>query len=63
MNTIVAEGQFDIAQADLQNAYANIYAAVGQDTFGNINARTSTVTELAEHLQSHWGKLSRQFLK
>ena len=63
MNSIVAEGQYDIAQADLQNAYANIFASVGQDTFGDIAARSSTVTELAEHLQSHWGKLSRQFLK
>ncbi len=62
MNSLIAEAQYDVAQADLQNAYANIFAAVGQDTFGKINTTRSTVTELAEHLQSHWGKLSRQFV-
>ena len=62
MNTIVAEAQYDIAQADLQNAYANVYTSVGQDTFGNINTSTSSVEELAGHLQTHWEKLSSQFL-
>ena len=62
MNSIVAEAQYDIAQADLQNAYANIYASVGQDAHGNINPSTSNVDELAKHLQRHWGMLSRQFL-
>ena len=62
MNSIVAEAQYDIAQAELQNAYANIYASVGQDAHGNINLSTSNVDELAKHLQRHWGMLSRQFL-
>jgi outer membrane protein TolC len=62
MNSLVAEAQYDVAQADLQNAYANIFAAVGQDTFGRINTAESSVAELAEHLQSHWGKISRQLM-
>lgn len=62
MNSIVADAQFDIAQADLQNAYANIFASVGQDTFGNIDTAATNVKELAEHLQSHWQQLSSGFL-
>lgn len=60
MNSIVAEAKYDIAQASLQNAYANIYASVGRDTFGNIDANESTVAELAGHLQSHWQRLEKE---
>ena len=62
MNSIVSEAQFDIAQAELQNAYANIYASVGQDTFGDINTADTDVQGLADHLQAHWERLSSQFL-
>ena len=60
MNSILAEAQYDLAQADLQNAIAKIYGAVGQDTFGNINATDATVKELAKHLHSHWEQLGRE---
>lgn len=60
MNSILAEAQYDLAQADLQNAIAKIYGAVGQDTFGNINATDATVKELAEHLHSHWEQLGKE---
>jgi outer membrane protein TolC len=62
MNSIVAEAEYDVAEADLQNAYANIYASIGQDTFGNIDTSKASVAELAQHLESHWRKLSRHFL-
>lgn len=60
MNSIVAEAKYDIAQANLQNAYANIYASVGHDVFGSITANDKSVTELAKHLQSHWQRLERE---
>ena len=63
MNSIVAEAKFDIARADLENAYANIYASVGQDTFGKIDVLESTVADLAKHLQGHWGMIRRQYQK
>ena len=63
MNSIVAEARFDIAQADMQNAYANIYASIGQDTFGDINTAETSVTDLARHLQSKWRQLERQLQK
>lgn len=62
MNSIVAEAEYDVAEADLQNAYANIYASIGQDTFGNIDTSKASVAELAQHLETHWRKLSRHFL-
>jgi len=57
MNSIVAEARYDIARANLENAFANIYASVGQDTFGNINVAESSVAVLADHLKSHWQSL------
>lgn len=60
MNSIVAEAKYDIAQASLQNAYANIFASVGRDTFGNISANNSSVSELAKHLESQWQVLERE---
>lgn len=61
MNSIVAEAQYDIALADLQNAYGVVFASIGQDTFGDVDTREVSVTELAEHLQGHWEMLSEQF--
>ena len=57
MNSIVAEARYDIARADLHNSYANIYASIGADSFGNINANDASVGELSAHLKSHWASL------
>jgi len=54
MNSIVAEARYDIARASVENAYANVFASVGQDTFGDIDVSESSVTDLGAHLQSHW---------
>jgi len=63
MNSIVAEARYDIARAEMQNSFANIFSSIGVDTFGNINAEESTVTELAEHLQEHWVRLENALTK
>ena len=57
MNSIVAEARYDIAKASVENAYANVFASVGQDTFGDIDVSESSVAELGKHLKSHWGQL------
>ena len=57
MNSIVARARYDIARADLHNSYANVYASIGADSFGNIDANNATVEQLSEHLESHWAKL------
>lgn len=54
MNTLVAAVQYDVAYADLQNAFAAIYASVGSDPFdGNISTAMS-VSELSKVLKTTW---------
>jgi len=57
MNSIVAQARYDIAYAELQNAYADIYTSVGQHVFGDVDASTMSVDELSEHLESYWRNL------
>jgi len=57
MNSLVAEARYDIARAEMQNSFANIFSSIGIDTFGEIDANEATVTELAKHLQGHWTRL------
>ena len=57
MNSIVAEARYDIARASVENAYANVFASIGQDTFGDINVSDSSVADLGAHLKNHWSGL------
>jgi len=63
MNSIVAQSRYDVARAELQNSFANIFSSIGVDTYGQINAEESTVKELAQHLQEHWVDLEYSVLK
>ena len=54
MNTLVSEVRYDIAYADAQNAYANLYAAMGIDGFTPEVTRDDPVRALAGSLQSMW---------
>lgn len=51
MNTIVAEAKYDIAYADLQNAYGNILAATGVDIIEPEIARTASIADLTRHVR------------
>ena len=57
MNSIVAEARYDVARASVENAYANVFASIGQDTFGQIDVAESSVDELGKHLKNHWREL------
>ena len=57
MNSIVAEARYDVARASVENAYANVFASIGQDTFGDIDVSATSVTDLGNHLKSHWSEL------
>jgi len=57
MNSIVAEARYDVARASVENAYANVFASIGQDTFGDIDVSESSVADLGTHLQNHWNQL------
>ena len=54
MNTLVAEVRYDIAYADLQNAYANIFTTIGLDPFGLDVTGEESVANLARSLEALW---------
>jgi outer membrane protein TolC len=54
MNTLLAAVKFDIAHADLQNAFANVYATIGLDPYeAGVNGSES-VKDLAGALRDTW---------
>ena len=56
MNTLVSEVKYDIAYAEAQNAYANLYAAIGLDSFGPDVSGRENVTTLANSLRELWDR-------
>ncbi|MBS0341566.1 MAG: TolC family protein [Proteobacteria bacterium] len=56
MNTLVSNVRYDLALADLQNAYANVYASLGIDPIEADMSTTQSVPELASRLRTMWAK-------
>ena len=56
MNSLVSEVRYDIAYADAQNAYANLYAAMGVDSFTPEVTSRQSVGELSGALKDMWAK-------
>lgn len=54
MNSIEDEVQYDTAYADLQNAYANLYASMGIDTVTRQIKLNSNIKQLADTLRTKW---------
>ena len=54
MNTLLASVKYDMAHADLQNAFANVYATVGVDPYGAGVTGDETVTDMAKALRGTW---------
>jgi outer membrane protein TolC len=54
MNTLVAAVEFDIAYADLQNAYAGIYVSLGIDPIDERISTDMSVSEMATELKAIW---------
>lgn len=54
MNKLVAEAKFDIAVADLQNAFANMHSSMGLDPYGPDVSGEEDVRDLASKLEAHW---------
>lgn len=55
LNTLVAEAKFDLAHADVESAYANIFASVGWDPYGAYQ-RGNSVRDIAVALRTGWLK-------
>jgi outer membrane protein TolC len=54
MNTLVAEVKYDIAYADAQNAYANLFSSLGIDEFGaDLNGQEDIAT-MRRSLSTMW---------
>ncbi|MFF7709139.1 TolC family protein [Pseudomonas sp. NPDC007930] len=54
MNSILAEVRYDSAYADVQNAYANLYASMGLDNFDVDIQPQTPIADIAAKLQEHW---------
>lgn len=54
MNTLVAEVKRDVAYADLQNSYANVFASLGLDPYADEIDLDLSVDELAAQLKQLW---------
>jgi outer membrane protein TolC len=54
MNTLVAEVKYDIAYADAENAYANLFSSMGLDGYGTDLDGRETVKTLSASLASWW---------
>lgn len=54
MNTLVAEAKYDIAYAQLQNAFANIFSSMGLDPYSWEIDRGQSVEAVASTLKQLW---------
>jgi outer membrane protein TolC len=54
MNTLLASVKYDVAHADLQNAFAGVYASVGIDPYSQGVRGNESVAVLAKALRSTW---------
>ncbi|MCP4936110.1 MAG: TolC family protein [bacterium] len=55
LNTLVAEAKYDIANSELQSAYANLFTSIGWDPYVVTN-RSLTVDNLAAQLRESWSE-------
>ena len=56
MNTLVNEVKYDLAYAELQNAYANLYAAMGVDHFSPDVTGRESVPALSQAMATMWAE-------
>jgi outer membrane protein TolC len=54
LNTLVAQAKQDIAFANCQNSYANVFAAVGLDPYPDSTAVDLNIADLAANLKQLW---------
>lgn len=62
LNGLLAEVRFDLAYADVQNAYANLYSAIGLDSFTPDITGQESVPDLSAALRRLWETRRDPFL-
>ena len=63
MNTIISEARRDIVHADMQEAAANVFSAMGFDPYGADITGEEDINEIADSLQVLWTNRSTQTLQ
>ena len=58
MNTLVAEAKYDIANSELQRAYASLFATIGWDPYVEFDSGQS-VKEIAAMLKDSWTNIGK----
>ena len=56
MNTLVAEVKYDIAYAEAQNAYANLFASMGLDEYAPDLTGDENIATLSQSLAGMWAR-------
>ncbi|MFK7901602.1 MAG: TolC family protein [Nitratireductor sp.] len=56
MNALISSAKYDIAYADLQNAFAGIYSSIGVDPWGDYLDLDADVATLTSSLKQTWNK-------
>ena len=56
MNTLVAEVKYDIAYAEAQNAYANLFASMGLDEYAPDLTGEENIATLSQSLAGMWAR-------
>ena len=54
MNTLLARVEYDLVYADLHNAYAAAFTAMGEDPFDQEMDLEAPVSQIADHLRALW---------
>jgi outer membrane protein TolC len=54
MNTLLSSVKYDVAYADLQNAFAGVYSSIGIDPYGENVSGTESVKDLSAALRGTW---------
>jgi outer membrane protein TolC len=54
MNSILSDVRADLAYANLQNAYGNVYASLGLDVYPPVDIEHSSVSQIASALRVSW---------
>ena len=54
LNAVLSEVRYDSAYADVQNAYANLYASMGVDNWDDNVDLQAPISVLADQLREHW---------
>jgi len=60
MKSLITEVKYDIAFADMQNAYANLFAAVGIDDFGPDITGAESLAQISSSLENLWASRANQ---